>query len=170
MIDKREIKESEGTTAGGAGSLAMSMDDINVQILRALQENARISFSELGRRVGLTSPAVADRVHRMEDDGIITGYAAAVDREMLGWPITAFVRLCVAHGARDAAVAAVRDAPSVIEAHSLTGADEMLLKVATAGVRELGDLISELSQYGSTTSQIVISTPVASRAIDPRDS
>lgn len=146
-----------------------SLDEIGRDILRALQENARISFSELGRRVGLSSPAVAERVHRMETAGLITGYAAIVDREAVGYPITAFVRLNVSHDMTDDAESFVEGAREIVEAHRLTGTNELLLKTVLESVTHLGELITKLSAYGQTTSQIVISTPVSRRTIEPRD-
>ncbi|HAH70153.1 MAG TPA: AsnC family transcriptional regulator, partial [Synergistaceae bacterium] len=71
------------------------LDDIGIQILKILQEDGRISFNELGRRVGLSSPAVAERVRRMEDAGIITGYKAVVDQSKVGYPIMAYIRLAI---------------------------------------------------------------------------
>src|SRR3546814_1685531 len=79
-----------------AGELEGQLDKVGWQLLRVLQEDARLSFSELGRRVGLSSPAVAERVRRMEDSGIITGYRALVEPSKLGYPTTAFIHLKVA--------------------------------------------------------------------------
>jgi Lrp/AsnC family leucine-responsive transcriptional regulator len=77
----------------GAFGPKVELDDVNWQILVALQENARVSFSELGRRVGLTPPAVAERVRRLEEAGVITGYRAQLDVAKLGLPLSAIIRL-----------------------------------------------------------------------------
>lgn len=143
------------------------LDDIGRQILRALQENARASFSDLGRVVGLSAPAVAERVKRMEQAGYIKGYSAVVDREKLGYSITAFVRLNANVESIKDADDAIRSIPSVIEGHRLTGRDEFLVKVCVANVADLSDIVDTLSAYGQTTTSVVLSSPVGDKVIRP---
>lgn len=143
------------------------LDDIGRQILRALQENARVSFSDLGRIVSLSSPAVAERVKRLEQAGYIKGYSAVVDREKLGYPITAFVRLNVGVGMIKDADDAIRSIPEVVEAHRLTGRDAFLVKLGVSNVAHLEGIVDMLAEYGQTTSSIVLSTPVDDKVLRP---
>ena len=143
------------------------LDDIGRQILKALQENARISFSELGRRVGLSSPAVAERVHRMEEVGYIKEYRAIVDQEKLGFPITAFIRMTANVGKLKDADDMARTIPEAIEGHHLTGTDGFILKVIVTSVGHLEDIINQMSNDGQTTTSVVLSSPVESRVLTP---
>ena len=142
-------------------------DDIGRQILSSLQENARISFSELGRKVGLSSPAVAERVHRMEDAGILQGYRAVVNQEKIGYPITAFVRVAASAGRLKEADEMARTIPEVIEGHHLTGTDGFILKVAVSSVGHLEEIINQMGDFGQTTTSIVLSSPVTNRPLEP---
>ena len=103
------------------------LDDIGRQILRILQEDGRISFNELGRKVGLSSPAVAERVRRMEEAGIILGYRAIVDQSRVGYPIMAFVRLSIPVSFLAQADELAKSIPEVLECHHLTGSDGVIL-------------------------------------------
>jgi Lrp/AsnC family leucine-responsive transcriptional regulator len=142
-----------------------SLDDIGWRILRELQENGRISYSELGRRVGLTPPAVADRVRRMEETGIIRGYRVELDLEKVGLPLTALVRVthrgvnCLELGR------IVAEYPEVLECHRITGAESYIMKVALRSVQHLQEFIDRLMAYGETVTSIVLSSPVTHREI-----
>jgi Lrp/AsnC family leucine-responsive transcriptional regulator len=144
------------------------LDDIGWRILLELQTNARVSYSELGRRVGLTPPAVAERVRRMEEARIIVGYRAEVDLARVGLPLTAVIRVthrgvnCLELGE------IVADYPEVLECHRITGADSYIMKVALRSVEHLQHLIDRLMAYGETVTSIVLSSPVRHRAVDPR--
>ncbi|HEY7282236.1 MAG TPA: Lrp/AsnC family transcriptional regulator [Actinomycetota bacterium] len=145
---------------------AQELDDIGWALLRELQENARLSFSELGRRVGLTPPAVADRVRRMEEAGIIRGYRLEVDHARVGLPLTAVIRVthrgvnCLELGR------IVSEYPEVLECHRITGAESYSMKVALRSVEHLQELIDRLMPYGETVTSIVLSSPVTSRSIE----
>ena len=143
------------------------LDDIGRQILRALQEDARISFSELGRRVGLSSPAVAERVRRMEEGCIIQGYRALVSYERLGFPITAFIRVSTPASRMHEADLIAEKIPEVLECHHLTGTDCLILKVVVSSVGHLEEVINQMGHYGQTTTSIVLSSPVTSRILEP---
>src|SRR5262245_59223484 len=144
------------------------LDEIGWKILQELQENARISYAELGRRVGLSIPAVTERVRRMEDAGIITGYHADIDPEKVGLPITAFIRMNMMGDVTPRLTALLKELPEVSECHRGTGSDSFILKVNLASVHHLEKLIDRLLPFGTTTTSIVLSSPVAKRFIEKR--
>lgn len=135
-------------------------------LLRELQRDARLSFSELGRRVGLSTPAVAERVRNLEAAGVITGYRAEVDPRKLGLPILAIVRLNVVGDVLPRVTALVRALPEVLECHRGTGGDSFTLKVAVATIAHLEALIDRLTPFGTTSTSVVLSSPVERRAIE----
>ena len=142
------------------------LDETGWHILQALQENARLSFSELGQRVGLSSPAVAERVRRMEDAGIITGYRAEINTAKIGYPITAIIRMSTLPGERCTRfTASVEEIPEVLECYRVTGGDALVLKVMASSVVHLESLIDRLSAHGQLTTSIVLSTPVSERIV-----
>jgi Lrp/AsnC family leucine-responsive transcriptional regulator len=136
------------------------LDATNWRLLEALQADARLSFHELGRRVGLTAPAVAERVRRLEQAGVITGYRAVVPRPRVGLPILAFIRLLGMNNERyyERMLAAVSAMPRVLEAHHVAGDDSFILKVAAADVQELEHVIAQLTRLGRSVTSIVLST------------
>jgi Lrp/AsnC family leucine-responsive transcriptional regulator len=143
------------------------LDEVGWRILHELQENARISFTELGRRLKLSTPAVAERVHRLEEAGIISGYHAAVDTSKIGLPITAFVRLSVISRAVNIKVMALaNEMPEVLECHRLTGSDCFIMKVVVPSVAHLETLLDELAAHGTPTTTIVLSSPVTRQVIE----
>ncbi len=139
------------------------LDKIGWHILEELQKNGRISYAELGRRVGLTLPAVAERVRKMEDAGIITGFRAEVDPAKIGLPITAFIRISVVGDVFGWVARSVVSMPEVLECHRGTGADSFTLKVVVESVQHLESLIDKLTPFGTTSTSIVLSTLVKKR-------
>lgn len=142
------------------------LDEIGWKILRELQENARVSFAELGRRVSLSIPAVTERVRRLEDAGIITGYHAEVDAEKIGLPITAFIRMNIVGDMTPRLTALLKELPEISECHRGTGGDSFIMKVNVASVHHLERLIDRLLPFGTTTTSIVLSSPVAKRKLE----
>ena len=118
------------------------LDETGWRILQALQENARLSFSELGLRVGLSSPAVAERVRKLEDAGIIKGYHAEIDTAKVGYPITAIIRMQTQGERCTRVLVNVRDIPEVLECYRLTGSDSLVMKVMVSSVEHLEALIT----------------------------
>lgn len=142
------------------------IDEIDWKILKELQINARISFAELGRRVGLTTPAVIERMRKMEDTGIITGYRVEIDPAKVGLPITAFIRMSITGVDYSHIIEVVGESTEILECHRGTGNDSFIMKVAVADVGHLQTLIDKLTPYGITTTSIVLSSPVRSRMIE----
>lgn len=145
------------------------LDETGWAILRELQRDARITFSELGRRVAMTPPAVADRVRRLEEAGIIRGYRVELDTEVLGLPVLAFMRITTTGALCAALGEEIEGFPEVLECHRVTGEEAYLAKVAVRSVAHLQDLIDRLMPYGETITSIVLSSPVRHRVIDRQE-
>jgi Lrp/AsnC family leucine-responsive transcriptional regulator len=143
------------------------LDEIGVQILRALQENARISFSELGRNVGLSSPAVAERVHKLEESGYIKGYRTVVDQGKMGLPLVAFISLKASADKLAEVDEMIGAISEVVEGYHLSGSDDILLKVVVSSMSHLESIINHISSFGETSTSIVLSSPVSSRVLIP---
>lgn len=141
-------------------SIASEFDETGRNILAILQREGRIGFSELGRRVGLSAPAVAERVRRMEDAGLIVGWRAVVDRKRLGWGITAFMRITCAGEKYQAVHRLANDLPEVIDCHHVTGEDCFYVKLAVASVDHLEKVIERFRDLGRTVSAVALSTIV----------
>src|SRR5258708_720805 len=141
------------------------LDQIGWKLLQELQINGRLSYAELGRRVGLTTPAVVERVKRMEEAGIIVGYHADIDPMKVGMPITAFIRMSVVGDVFTRITTVVKNSPEVVECHRGTGADSFIMKVHVRSVEHLQGLIDRLTPFGTTSTSIVLSSPVAKQEI-----
>ena len=146
--------------------LREALDEIDRKILEHLQTDARVSYAELGRRVGLTTPAVIERVRKLEDAGIITGYRAEVDTAKVGLPITAFVRMSITGVDYSHIIEVAQESREVLECHRGTGGDSFIMKVAVSSVEHLQEVIDRLTPYGITTTTIVLSSPVKRRVIE----
>ena len=142
------------------------IDDIDKKLVHELQTDARVSYAELGRRVGLTTPAVIDRVHKLEDAGIITGYRAEIDPARVGLPITAFVRMSITGVDYSHIIEVAEESREVLECHRGTGGDSFIMKIAVSSVEHLQEVIDRLTPYGITTTTIVLSSPVKRRTIE----
>ena len=141
------------------------LDDIGWKLLDELQRNARISFAELGRRVGLSTPAALERVRRLEEAGIILGYYAELNRAKVGMPITAFIRISVVGDALKHIISIAEKLDQVIECHRVTGTDSFIMKVGVSSVENLQALFDRFSPYVATTTSIILSSPVSRRVI-----
>jgi Lrp/AsnC family transcriptional regulator, leucine-responsive regulatory protein len=141
------------------------LDEVDWQILAILQTEARLSFKELGQRIGLTGTAIAERVRKLEDEGIIEGYAVKLNREKIGLPVTAFFKLRVkvehCQRLREFAIAL----PEIIEAHRVVGNEYYILKVVLPSMQHLEALMEKFFQLGSVEVSIVLSTPVTNKSI-----
>jgi Lrp/AsnC family transcriptional regulator, leucine-responsive regulatory protein len=144
---------------------AALLDDTNVRLLGELHANPRITMSALGRRLGMSPPAVTERVQRLERARVILGYRLEVDPAALGLPVTAFVRIRPAPGQLPKIAELARRLGQVSECHRITGEDCFLIKVHAATVPDLEELLDQFVTYGQTVSSIVVSTPVPPRAL-----
>jgi Lrp/AsnC family transcriptional regulator, leucine-responsive regulatory protein len=141
------------------------LDQINSKLLKELQEDGRLTFAELGRRVCLTTPAVIERIRRMEDLGIIIGYRAEVDPAKIGLTITAFIMLSVRRGPIDQVTKAIRNSSEILECHRITGGDSFIIRTAVTSVEHLESLIDRLTPYGTTSTCVVLSSPLLRRIL-----
>lgn len=142
-----------------------NLDTVNVAILRALSEDARMSMSALGRRVGLSAPAVTERVQRLEQAGVIRGYRLDVDPAAVGLPVAAWVRIKPGPGQLMKIAELAAAIPEVVECHRITGDDCFLAKIHVGGVAELETVLDRFLLFGQTVSSIVQSSPVPPRGV-----
>jgi Lrp/AsnC family leucine-responsive transcriptional regulator len=141
------------------------LDAINVRLLSELSTNPRVSISELGRRVGMSSPAVAERIRRLEDSGVIRGYQLELDPAALGLPIAAYVRVRPNAGQLPRIAEVARSIPEVVECYRVTGEDCFILKVHLPAIDQLDRLLDRFLVYGTTTTSIIQSSPVPLRSL-----
>lgn len=141
------------------------LDAVNVRLLAELHDNPRLSMSELARRVGMSAPAVTERVARLEAAGVIAGYRMDVDPAALGMPVTALVRVRPGPGQLPKVAATARETPQVVECHRITGEDCFFLKVHAPSIPELEEILDRFLIFGQTTTSIVVSTPVPARPL-----
>jgi Lrp/AsnC family transcriptional regulator, leucine-responsive regulatory protein len=141
------------------------LDEINRRLLMELQADARLSLAELGRRVNLSPPAVADRVQRLEREGVITGYHASVDPRAVGFPIAVLVRIRPSTRQLQKIPDLAREVPEVVECHRVTGEDCFVVKLHLRAMDELEGILDRFIVFGQTTTSIIHSTPVAERPL-----
>jgi Lrp/AsnC family transcriptional regulator, leucine-responsive regulatory protein len=139
------------------------LDATDRKIIGELTSDGRVSLAELGRRVSLSSPAVSERVQRLERAGVITGYRAEIDPRMLGYQLTAIVRIKPAPGRLPRIPELAAEIPQVSECHRITGEDCFYLKVYLRSIDELSSLLDRFLAYGETTTSIVNASPIPRR-------
>ncbi len=140
------------------------LDDLNRQLLDILQEDGRISYKDLGERIGLTPPAVADRVRKLEEAGVIRGYRALVDYEALGFPLLCIIRMKVPQSNEtiDAKIASI---PQVVEANRVTGSDSHVVRARVRNTHGIEELLGDVWKDGDTITNVVTSSPVRLRSM-----
>ena len=141
------------------------LDDTNLRLLDELQRDARLSIAELGRRVGLSSPAVAERIKRLELEGVIAGYRAEIDPRRLGYSLGVIIRIRPNPRQIADVAALARDTAEVIECHRVTGEDCYVMTAYVRDVEHLETVIDQFVAYGQTTSAIMQSAPVPRRGL-----
>jgi len=142
------------------------LDSTDWKILRHLQQDARLSYNELGRRVGLSAPATAERVRRLEEAGVITGYSAQIDPTKVGMPLLALIHLRCDQGSCLLRTSTVEEFPEVLEIHKLSGSHCAVLKVALSSMRHLEAFNHRLSTHGALVVHLVTSSVLPHRVID----
>ncbi len=152
------------TVRNSFDNVSSILDATNLDILKLLLDDPRLAMSELGRRVGMSAPAVTERVQRMQEAGVIRGARLDVDQSALGLGITAFVRVRPMPGQLQNVSELARKTPEIVECHRVTGEDCFIMKVLVGRVELLEAVLDEILRYGNTTSSIVQSTPVPLRA------
>lgn len=141
------------------------VDQVNRLILSELQQDARVTLAELGRRVGLSAPAVAERLQRLESDGVIRGYHAQIDPRALGYSLGAVLRIRPAPRQLHKVAALAQGTPEVTECHRITGEDCFFMKLYVRDVDHLEEVIDRFVPYGQTTTSIMQSSPVPVRGL-----
>ena len=139
------------------------LDATDRQIISELAQDGRISFAELGRRVSMSSPAVTDRVRRLEQAGVITGYRAEIDPRALGYSLTAIVRVKPAVRQLSKIADLASDIPQIEECLRITGEDCFYMKLHLGSIEELPTVLDRFLLYGETTTSIVNAAPVRRR-------
>lgn len=146
--------------------MKIELDAMDGKILEILQADARTTLAEIGRRIHMSQPAVAERVRRMEAARVITGYHAKVDPAALGYPITAFIRVAKRIHETPLEVVAAQ-LPEIVECHSITGDDCGVVKVVAASVGDLERVITALTRCGVTSSSLILSSSIERKALKP---
>ena len=142
------------------------LDETDRKIIEILQEDGRISMKDLGKLIGLTSPAVSERIKRLENCGIISGYKAIIKPDALGRNIKAFIHISLP-GSQSYAefLENAKSDPRIVECHHITGDDCSLLKVLVRDMQELENVIDSIKKIGSTKTSVILSTPIQAKSI-----
>jgi Lrp/AsnC family leucine-responsive transcriptional regulator len=157
--DQREIRRLTYKPA------KMIQDPVNVRILEELTLNPRASVAAVGRRVGLSPPAAGERIKRLEETGVITGYQISIAPDALGLPISAYIRVRPNPGQLTRVAELARSIPEVVECHRITGEDCFIMRVFLPAMDQLDRVLDQFLIYGTTTTSIVQSSPVPIRSL-----
>ena len=144
-------------------TLESGFDPTDARLLGELQVDARLTNAELGRRVNLSAPAVAERLRRLERDGVIAGYRAEIDPKALGYSLGAIMRIRPSARQLPKVAELARDTPEVVEGHRITGEDCFYMKLYVRDIEHLEEVLDRFIIYGQTTTSIVQSSPVPRR-------
>ena len=143
------------------------LDSTGWKILVALQENGRLAYADLAKMVNLSPPAVAERVRKLEEAGILVGYHAAVHPERLGAAMTVLIQVKMPAEREKLFRQQVVEMPEVLECYNVTGDVSFILRAAVTSTSHLNDLLTHLARFGQTSTQLVLGMPVARRTIGP---
>lgn len=141
----------------------MKVDKINRLILGELQKNARMPLTEISKKVGISSPAVSDRILKMETDGIIDGYNVKINMKGIGYPLSVFISAKIRFGQVEKFHELIRATPEITECHKLTGNDCLLIRASVQDTEHLERLGTKLSHYGELTTSLLLSSIVDNR-------
>ena len=151
----------------GSASRRGLLDEVNQRILRVLEEDPRLSTAELARRVGMSGPAVRERMARLEEAGVIRGYLLDVDPAAVGLPVGVWVRVRPSPGCLPKVEQLAREIGEVSECHRVSGEDCFLIRVQVPTIESLESVLDQFLLYGQTTSSFIVSTPVPARPPRP---
>jgi Lrp/AsnC family leucine-responsive transcriptional regulator len=149
-------------------NVVIDLDDINQDLIDLLQRDARMSYRELGEAIGLSAPAVAERVRKLEEAGVITGYHATVDYEAVGFPLLCIIRLNLTSGVGGALDEIIESCPEVIESNRVTGSESHVIRARVSSTEHLEELLHVLWEFGTSVTNIVTSSPVPRRPMNIR--
>ena len=150
------------------GAASPRIDEIDCAILGELQMEARIPFAELGRRVGLSTPAVIERVRRLEESGVILGYRAEVDCVKIGLPVRAFIKVTVAGDKVIKFASIAQKVPEILGCHRVTGAESYIVQIAVRDTQHMERVIDSLMPYVSTNTSLILASPVPWKPVVPK--
>lgn len=150
-----------------AATAGTPLDSIDLALIEELQDNARTSFAELARRVHLSTPAVIDRVHRLEETGVILRYRADINPVALGLHVRAFVKVNVAGDRLSNFARIARQVPEILECHRVTGNESFLVQVAVRDMNHLETVIDSLMPYLATNTSMILNSPVQHARFTP---
>ena len=139
------------------------IDATDVKILRALSQDARVTMAELARKAELSAPSVAERVRRLEEAGIVTGYAAQIDPAALGLPLAAYVRVRPMPGQLEKVAEVLNGLEAIVECDRVTGEDCFIAKAHVRSIQELEKVIDQIIPFAMTNTSIIQSSPVKRR-------
>lgn len=145
----------------------MKIDKLNAKILKCLQENARQSNAEIGRKVGISSPAVSERIKKMEDLGIIEGYKAIVSPFEIGYQLKAIITLRAFMGKLKPFLEKVKTFDEVVNCYRITGDENIVMEVVLKNQKHLESFIDDLIVYGESKTQIVLSRVIKQKEVVP---
>ena len=143
----------------------ISLDPVNLRLLRELLDDPRMTIAALARRIGMSAPAVAERVQRLQETGVIAGFRLDLDPRALGLPLAAYVRVRPMPGQLQKIAELAQRTPQVVECHRITGEDCFLMKVHVAAIDQIEAVLDAFLAFGQTTTSIVQSSPVPLRAL-----
>ncbi len=143
------------------------MDSTDIKILTILQTDARISMKELGQKVNLTSPAVSERIKRLEESGVIEGYAAIVNPKKLRLHVEAIVHVSMKVSAHARFKKLALEEKEIIECHHVTGEDCMTVKIVCEDTKKLEEILDKIQAIGDTRTAIILSSPLKRKPIIP---
>lgn len=141
------------------------LDDRDWKIIVALQDDARLSMAALGREIGLSAPATAERVRRLEEQKVIRAYRAEIDLDHVGLDVQAIVRIKASGRDLDKATRTLCAFPEVFECYRATGGDCFVLRVAVSDIRELQKFLDRIALFGDLTTSVILSTPLKQKTV-----
>lgn len=145
----------------------MSLDTLNWKILKCLQQNARLSNAEIGRQVGISSPAVSERIKKMEDLGVIEGYKAIVSPFDVGYQLKAIITLRAFMGKLKPFLDKVKTYDEVVNCYRITGDENIVMEVVLKNNKHLESFIDQLIVYGESKTQIILSRVIKQKELKP---